>query len=137
MRNRKEPFQLNSISQPGRQWAHVEDSDLMPLPPHTLEPDEEPPWKPLSEEERQNYEASLDDTLILDIPKPKSAEEEKELVRKFLNGLARLFQKADNWPFLRPLILTMEHCANCQTCSSACHIYEASGGLGEICRACL
>ena len=128
MRNRKEPFQLNSISQPGRQWAHVEDSDLMPLPPHTLEPDEEPPWKPLSEEERQNYEASLDDTLILDIPKPKSAEEEKELVRKFLNGLARLFQKADNWPFLRPLILTMEHCANCQTCSSACHIYEASGG---------
>ena len=22
----------------------------------------------------------------------------------------------------------MEHCAKCQTCSEACHVYEASGG---------
>ncbi|MFC2172605.1 (Fe-S)-binding protein, partial [Acidobacteriota bacterium] len=24
-------------------------------------------------------------------------------------------------------MLSMEHCAKCQTCSDACHIYEASG----------
>ena len=24
-------------------------------------------------------------------------------------------------------MLSMEHCAKCQTCSEACHIYEASG----------
>ena len=25
------------------------------------------------------------------------------------------------------LVTTMEHCAQCNTCSDACHIYEASG----------
>jgi Fe-S oxidoreductase len=120
-------FRLEDINKPTAQWAHVEGSDLMPLPAPLDRPDAEPPWRPLGDEKRAKYEASLDDTLVLDIPKPKSPEEEERLTRQFLEGVAKLFGRHDNWPFLRPLTLTMEHCANCQTCSTACHIFEASG----------
>lgn len=50
-----------------------------------------------------------------------------ELVRKFLTGFEKLFNKTDNWGFFQPFIASMEHCARCQTCNDACHIYEASG----------
>jgi Fe-S oxidoreductase len=48
-------------------------------------------------------------------------------VARFLSGLDKLFAKENSWTFLQPLLLTMEHCTKCQTCSNACHIYEASG----------
>src|SRR5208337_2625398 len=73
------------------------------------------------------YECSLDDTCAVSLPQPKTREEEQELVRKFISGLEKLFTRENNWTFLQPLLLTMEHCAKCQTCSEACHIYEASG----------
>jgi Fe-S oxidoreductase len=84
-------------------------------------------WAPLSQQARDRYECGLDDTCALSLPQPKSAEEEGELVGKFLSGLDKLFQRENNWTFLQPLVLTMEHCAKCQTCSEACHIFEASG----------
>jgi Fe-S oxidoreductase len=123
----KQDFRLEDISLPTAQWVRVEDSDLMPLPAPFDKPGSEPAWRGLSDDERAKYEASLDDTLILDIVKPQSREEEERLTRQFLAGVEKLFTRQDNWPFLRPLTLTMEHCANCQTCSAACHIYEASG----------
>ncbi len=73
------------------------------------------------------FEATLDDTIALSLPKPKNKEEEDELVAKFLSGMEKLFTKENNWTFLQPLMLSMEHCATCHTCSEACHIYEASG----------
>jgi len=106
---------------------HLENSDLMPLPAPLDDPSKDRPWTPLSEQARQRYECRLDDTCAVNVPKPKSKAEEKELVRKFLAGLDKLFSREDNWTFLQPLILTMEHCTRCQTCSEACHIYEASG----------
>ena len=127
MNRARKDFRLEEISLPTRQWSRVEKGDLMPLPAPLDRPDAEPDWKPLSEEKRAKYEASLDDTLILDIPHPQSPEEEQRLTRLFLEGVAKLFSREDNWPFLRPLMLTIEHCANCQTCSEACHIFEASG----------
>ena len=120
-------FRLEDISRPQGQWAHVDNRDLMPMPAPLDHPEAEPEWRPLSERARETYECALDDTLVLSIPKPKSKEEERELVEKFLHGLRKLFSKEDNWTFLRPLTLSMEHCANCQTCSEACHIFEASG----------
>ncbi len=63
----------------------------------------------------------------MNIPQPKTKQEENALVAKFLSGLEKLFTKENNWTFLQPLLLTMEHCARCQTCSEACHIFEASG----------
>lgn len=123
----KKDFRIEDVSKPGKQWAHVSNKDLMPMPPPLDDPANEPEWREITDQAREKYEASLDDTLVLNIPKPKSKEEEQALVRKFLEGLSKLFSKEDNWPFLKPFMLTIEHCANCQTCSEACHIFEASG----------
>ena len=43
---------------------------------------------------------------------------------QFLAGLRKLFDADDNWTFLQPLMLRMEHCAKCQTCAEACQIYD-------------
>ncbi len=71
---------------------------------------------------------ALDGTRVLDLPDPKTREEEDALVRAFLSGLEKLFTQENNWTFLQPLFLSVEHCAHCQTCSEACHIFESSGG---------
>jgi Fe-S oxidoreductase len=107
--------------------VHLENEQLMPLPPPLDGPAHDRPWAPLSEQARNRYECTLDDTCALSLPQPKTAEEERELVGRFLSGLDKLFSRANNWTFLQPLVLTMEHCARCQTCSDACHIFEASG----------
>lgn len=69
----------------------------------------------------------LDGTRTLQLPTPQTPEEERALVEAFLSGLDKLFSREDNWEFLQPLVLSMEHCAHCETCADACHIYEASG----------
>src|SRR3990172_6376319 len=99
----------------------------MPLPYPLDNPAKDRDWAPLSEQVRGKYECFLDDTRAVNVPQPKTREEERELVRKFLSGLDKLFTKENNWAFLQPLVLTMEHCARCQTCSQACHIFESSG----------
>ncbi len=119
-------LKIEDISKDVDQVSHVNKMECTPLPePYGLET--MPDWKKLSDDARSNYCASLDDTLVLNIPKPKSKEEEDALVRKFLSGLEKLFSKENNWTFLQPLTLSMENCAKCQTCSDACHIYTSSG----------
>ncbi|MEI7671289.1 MAG: (Fe-S)-binding protein [Deltaproteobacteria bacterium] len=82
---------------------------------------------PLNPDKVKHIETSLDDTIAVGIPKPVNTEEEEELVRRFLSGLKKLFENENNWTFLQPLMLSMEHCAKCQTCSNACPVYEMSG----------
>jgi Fe-S oxidoreductase len=119
---------LRKISRPDRTpLAHLENENLMPLPAPLETPGKDHPWTPLSEQVKAKYECGLDDTCAVNIPQPKSREEENELVAKFLSGLDKLFDKPNNWTFLQPLLLTMEHCTGCQTCAEACHIFEASG----------
>ncbi|MGE5361290.1 MAG: (Fe-S)-binding protein [Bacteroidales bacterium] len=105
---------------------HLDNGQLMPLP-EPFDDATERAWKPLAGQARANYECSLDDTIALSIPKPSNEEAERALVRQFLAGLDKLFTRENNWTFLQPLLLTMEHCARCQTCAEACHIFEASG----------
>jgi Fe-S oxidoreductase len=124
---RRKAIKIHEISKPADQLAGVAPEDLSPLPGPFAKAEDAPEWKPLKEETRKATEASLDDTLAVGLPKPKTKQEEQELVRKFLQGLRKLFTKENNWTFLQPLLLSMEHCAKCQTCSSACHIYESSG----------
>ncbi len=69
----------------------------------------------------------LDGSRVLVLPNPQTPEEERLLVEAFLSGLEKLFSREDNWTFLQPLVLSMEHCAHCQTCADACHIFESSG----------
>ena len=119
---------LREVSRKDREpLTHVENNELMPLPAPLDSPDKDHPWTPLSSTTKQNCECGLDDTCVLNLPQPKTPEEEAELVRQFLSGLEKLFTAENNWTLLQPLVLTMEHCAKCQTCSEACHIYEASG----------
>ena len=123
----KRRIKINDISKPSPKLTELRKEDFMPLPPPFEKPESTPDFAPLGERAREQYEASLDDTLAVSIPKPKSKQEEDELVAKFLSGLQKLFTKENNWTFLQPLLLSMDHCATCHTCSEACHIYEASG----------
>jgi Fe-S oxidoreductase len=107
--------------------AHLDPEDKIPLPPPFDKIDEEPVFEPLADDIKERYECGLDDTIVVRLPKPQTKEEEQELVDKFISGVTKLFNEGDNWLFLQPLLLTMEHCAKCQTCSDACHIYEESG----------
>ncbi len=124
MKNR---VKIEDISKPSEKLTHLDLDDLMPLPPPYDKIEDQPGWKALSDSAIENLETSLDDTIAVSIPKPKSKEEEDELVNKFLSGLEKLLQKENNWTFLQPLLLSLEHCAKCQTCTKACPIYEASG----------
>ena len=121
-------IKINDISKPTDQLTTVAPEDLTPLREPFDKPDELPEFAPLKEEAKEAAGVLLDDTMVLNLPNPETPEEEEELVNKFLDGLRKLFRKEDNWTFLQPLTLSMEHCAKCQTCSDACHIYEASGG---------
>ena len=119
---------VEDISKPSEKLSELRKEDFKPLPGDLADPQDTPDFKPLSDEVREKFEATLDDTVALSLPKPKSKEEEDELVAKFLSGMEKLFSVENNWTFLQPLLLSMEHCATCHTCSDACHIYEASGG---------
>ena len=122
------PVTFREISRPARDpLIHLEPQDLMPLPEPLDGAEGKHRWTPLSEQARERYECALDDTCAVSIPRPASEREERELVAKLLSGLDKLFSRENNWTFLQPLLLTMEHCAHCQTCSQACHIFEASG----------
>jgi Fe-S oxidoreductase len=123
------PLSLHDMSRPDRTpLVHLENWRLMPLPCPFADPASDPAWTPLSPAAREKYECGLDDTCAVSIPRPATTADEDRLVQQFLGGLDKLFSRANNWTFLQPLVLTMEHCAKCQTCAGACHVFEASGG---------
>ncbi len=114
------------ISKKSKRLAKIDPRRLPSLPP-PYEDFNEASIPELKEDKIGNIEASLDDTVVIGIPKPLNAEEEERYLRAFLSGLQKLFSRNNNWTFLRPLLLSMEHCAKCQTCSEACPIFEMSG----------
>jgi ferredoxin len=118
---------VTDLSRGDAPLVHITAEDQRPLPPPFDDPAKEPPVQPLSDKAKERFEHLLDDTIAVSIPRPKTAEEETVLVNKFLSGLRKVFTKENNWTFLEPTLMTMEHCAKCQTCSDACHIYEESG----------
>jgi Fe-S oxidoreductase len=117
----------SDISRKSECLCHVEPADLTPLP-FPYEDYNDRTITALNPDKIKSIESSLDDTVAVGIPKPAGEEEEKAFVERFLAGLKKLFEKENNWTFLQPLILSMEHCAKCQTCSQACPVYEMSGG---------
>jgi Fe-S oxidoreductase len=120
-------IKIEDISKPSSKLSELRKEDFMPLPPPFDKLEDTPDFATLSDKAREQYESSLDDIIAVGIPKPKNKKDEDELVAKFLSGLEKLFSKENNWTFLQPLMLSMEHCAACHTCSDSCHIYEASG----------
>jgi hypothetical protein len=88
----KKRVKVEDISEPVDGYlSKVESEDLKPLPAPLNEPP--PDMKPLTDDAREKYESDLDGTMVLSIPKPKDAAEEKALVEKFLSGLEKLFSE--------------------------------------------
>ncbi len=122
----KQPKSINDISKGDGPIASLDIHEQPPLPPPFDNIEELPPLKPLTEAAREKY-VVLDDSIALNIKKPETKEEEEKLVNQFLSGLRKLFSANDNWTFLEPLVLSVEHCAKCQSCNDACHVYLESG----------
>lgn len=112
----------------GEPLIELPETTLTPLPDAFALAGPEKPWRPLSESTREKCECTLDNSSALSLPKPETLKDEYELVERFLSGLDKLFSKENNWTFLQPLLLTMEHCTGCQTCAGSCHVFESSGG---------
>ena len=119
----KDTLQLKDVSTAEGQMVSI---DLKDIPELALDV-KTMPWKPFTDEQKQNTACILDDVCVLNIPTPKNKEEEEELVNKFLNGMRKLFTKENNWTFLPMLETSMDYCAQCNSCSEACHLYEMSG----------
>ena len=125
---KRKRVKVSDISKnPDEQLLDITADDLMPLPYPYDKPDSQTPIKPLTEEQRNRYECSLDGISVVGIPKPQSKEEEDKLVESFLSGLRKLLSKEDNWTFLQPLTLSLDYCAKCLACSEECPMYLASG----------
>ena len=116
---------VNDISRGGDETLlEISSQDWMTLPC----PSDQPlSIRPLTDEQRNRFEHSLDGISALGIPKPKSKGEEDKLVQSFLSGLRKLLSYDDNWTFWQPLVYSLESCVKCQTCSDACPIYLSSG----------
>ena len=122
----KQRIRPDDISRGDGPLTHIDIQDQIPLPPPFDNLEEEPKIPPLSEKAQEEY-ICLDDTIAVNLPKSPPPEEEKRLVNLFLSGMKKLFSKDDNWTFLQPLMMSVEHCAKCLTCSEACPIFEESG----------
>lgn len=103
--------------------------DLNDLPklPYPYEDWEEKPIPEVSEAKRKGKNISLDGFLNVVVPEPETEAEKEAMVAKFLEGLRKLLSKENNWPFLKPFMLSLDNCVKCNTCSEACPIFEMSG----------
>ncbi|MBQ8743572.1 MAG: (Fe-S)-binding protein, partial [Mailhella sp.] len=108
-----------------------EDGQLCTVDVNTLRPMpvdyETYEWKVITDAQKQQYCCLLDDINVLLIPVPQTKAEEEEMVNRFLDGVRKLFTPENNWTCLAMLDTTMDYCAQCNSCSAACHLYEMSG----------
>ncbi len=88
---------------------------------------EETPIPAASAAMAEKYDLSLDGFTAIGFPKPKTKDEEDQLVGKFLAGMEKLFDSESSWTFCQPLKLSYDYCMQCQTCSEACHNFLSSG----------
>ncbi len=110
------------------QLTEINLDELAPLPPPYDKVEEQPEFKRLTPDQRERLVCNLDGVVsYAALPKPGNKEEEKKYVEQFVSGLKKLLSKENNWTFLQPLLLSLDYCAQCQTCCDACPIYLASG----------
>ncbi len=119
-------LRLKDISKDEEQTlAAIQLRDAIPLPP----PYDvgERPLATLTDEQRNMFVHNLDDVVALDLPGNVSEAEKERDVRLFVSGLRKLLSPEDNWTFLQPLLLSLQHCAQCQTCVDSCPVFVSSG----------
>ncbi len=122
-------LKLNDISKNADKPLTELDLDaLMPLPPPYDKIEAQPGFKRLTADQAERLVHNLDGVVsTAALPKPKDKKEEEKYVARFLSGLKKLLSRENNWTFLQPLLLSLDYCAQCQTCNDACPIYLASG----------
>ncbi|HQI96978.1 MAG TPA: (Fe-S)-binding protein [Syntrophorhabdus sp.] len=120
-------MRIEDISKKSDQIIKIRQSDLLPLPYPYNNPEKDTAMRELSSDQRERYEASLDGVIGVGIQRPSSKAEEELFIHKFLSGLAKLFEKENNWTFLHPLYHSLEYCVKCQICNDSCPAYIASG----------
>jgi len=123
----KKTIKVQDISSHIKQLAELNNVDFVPLPPPYDNLEELPGFKKIKEETIDKFGGGLDGVIAVGIPKPETLLEQQKVVNVFIEGLHKLFSKENNWTFLQPLTLSMEHCARCQTCSNNCPVFESSG----------
>ncbi|TEB16036.1 succinate dehydrogenase/fumarate reductase iron-sulfur subunit [Pelotomaculum sp. FP] len=102
--------------------------DLMPLPPPYANSSAAPAPGSIKEAWKDKYCASLDGAIANDrLTRPKTEDEKRDLLGKFLSGLDKLFSRDTNSGYLLPFTLSFEYCTKCTTCSEACHVFLGSG----------
>ena len=99
----------------------IDPNELMKLD-YVRQPQLKPPVKSWVD----SYDFSLDGFAAVGIPRPKTEEEKKAMVDKFLSGLEKELTAEGNWTFLREVLLTLDFCERCGACADACHVYLAS-----------
>ncbi|MDO9228200.1 MAG: (Fe-S)-binding protein [Syntrophales bacterium] len=122
----KKNIHIDDFTRPGGQVTELDPAELDPLPP-PYDKIDKPSIRKLTEEQRKRMDASLDGIVAIGLTPPKTPEEEKAFIDKFLAGIKKLFSADDNWTFLQPLVHTLEYCVKCQICSDACPVYISSG----------
>ncbi|OGL44658.1 MAG: 4Fe-4S ferredoxin [Candidatus Schekmanbacteria bacterium RBG_13_48_7] len=121
-------IKIQDISSKQAQLAEIDPKEFMQLPP-PYDTWEEKPCVSVTDDQKERLECSLDGFVGIGITKPRTKEEEEKFVIQFLEGLKKLLTKKNNWTLLQPLLLSLENCVKCQTCSTACPIFEASGNV--------
>ena len=114
------------LAHTGAQLAELRGGALPPLP-HPYQNWPQADLKELTEDQRGRLEHSLDGVVGVKIVRPDTAAAREAHVARFLAGLDKLLDREANWTFLQPLLLSLENCVKCNTCASACPIYESSG----------
>lgn len=120
----KDTLRLTDISKAEGQMVSIDLKDIPDVDGLDLV---KMPWRPVSDDQKAKVACILDEVCVLNIPKPQTPQEEEELVNRFLDGMRKLFSKENNWTFLPMLETSMDYCAQCNSCSDACHLYEMSG----------
>ncbi len=121
-------MKIQDISKKSERLAPIDVSKLPKLP-YPYEDWEDPPIEELSEKKRAGRDNSLDGVMNVVVPIPETEEGKEQIVAKFLEGLHKLLTKENNWPFLKPLLLSIDNCVKCNTCQDACPIFESSGRM--------
>ena len=124
---RNRPVSVKDISRPAEPLSPVDLQKLVPLPPPFDTADPTEMWQEMPAERRAAVDATLDGVSALSLKRPEDPEEERHLLESFVSGLRKLMSRDDNWGFLQPLALTLDHCTHCQTCAEACPIFVTSG----------
>jgi Fe-S oxidoreductase len=123
----KQRIGLRDISRnEGRSLAQVDGHALSALPPPYDEVAERP-IAALTDEQRRAFVCNLDGVAALNLPRDTCEADREKDVERFASGLGKLLTRANNWTFLQPLLLSLEHCTRCQTCVGSCPVFISSG----------